>query len=525
MNDTWGTITVVSGSLFVLLAGITALIYWFLQSKMGAQFSSAEQHAQRIIEEANKEAENIRKAAELAAKEEIFQRTKQFEKESQRRRAESERAENRLRNKERTLDQKLDQGERRDKQIAEKERHIDAKLASIEKREAETARIEEQIRRKAEQISGCTEEEAKRFLIESMENEVRQEAAVIIRRVEKETRESAARKARQIITLAIQKCATEQTTESSMSVLSLPSDEMKGRIIGREGRNIRALEAATGVNLIVDDTPEAIVLSCFDPMRREIARLSLEKLLADGRIHPARIEEVVKKTERELLEHLRQEGERVAFSLGVHDLHPELVKLLGRLKFRTSYGQNILMHAQEVAILSGIMAAELGADTPLAKRAGLLHDIGKALSHEVDGTHALIGADLCRKYGESAPVVHAVAAHHNEEDARTIAAVLVQTADTVSSVRPGARRESIESYVKRLEKLEEIATSFKGVEKSYALQAGREIRIMVEPDAVSDSDAVVLARDVTKRIEKEVEYPGQIKVTVLREKRIVEYAK
>jgi ribonuclease Y len=524
MYDLGTLLTVAAIELVVLVLG-AVMVCVILVKRMGAQVSTAQQLAQQALDEAKREAETIRKAAELEAKEAMFQRTKQFEKEQQRKRSEIDRIEGRMRNKERTLDQKIESFDRREKSIVDKERSLDAKLANVEKRDKQLAEVEEVVRRRAEEISGLTAEEAKRYLLDSLENEVKQEAAAVVRRVENETREIAQRKARQIVTLAIQKCATEQVTESTCSVLTLPSDELKGRIIGREGRNIRALEAATGVNLIVDDTPEAVVLSCFDPLRREIARLSLEKLIGDGRIHPARIEEVVKKTERELLEHIRQEGEQVAFDLGIPDMHPELHKLLGRLKFRTSYGQNILMHVQEVAILCGAMAAEIGADVPLAKRAGLLHDIGKAVSHEIEGTHALVGADLCKKYGESAPVVHAVAAHHNEEEPRTVAAVLVQAADALSASRPGARRESIETYVKRLEKLEEIAGSFPGVEKSYALQAGRELRIMVEPDRIGDNEAALLAREVTKRIETEVQYPGQIKVTVLREKRIVEYAK
>jgi ribonucrease Y len=521
-----GTVVILTSSVALVSTAIGgAVIYLFLTKKMGAQFSTARETAQQVITEAQKEAENIRKAAELEVKEEVFQRTKQFEKDNQRRRNEIDRIEHRLKNKERTLDNKIEQYERREKSMADKERSLDSKLNNLDRREQELARLEDEARGKAEEISGLTAEEAKRFLLESLENDIKQESASVIRRIENESREVAAKKARQIITLAIQKCSTEQVTESTCSVLTLPNEDMKGRIIGREGRNIRALEAATGVNLIVDDTPEAVVLSCFDPLRREVARLSLEKLMGDGRIHPARIEEVVKKTERELLEHLRQEGEQVVFELGLHELHPELIKLLGKLKFRTSYGQNILAHVQEVAWLCATMANELGADVQVAKRAGLLHDVGKAVSHEMEGTHALIGAELCRKYGESAPVVHAIAAHHNEEEPRTIVAVLVQAADAISAARPGARRESLESYIKRLEKLEEIAGSFQGVEKSYALQAGREVRIMVEPERVNDNEAAVLAREVTKRIESELQYPGQIKVTVLREKRIVEYAK
>ncbi len=522
--ETGVIITVVAVNLLILLISIAA-IYWVLKKRNEDLISSAERTAQEIQKKAEVEADNIRKTAELEANERINQKTRQFEKDNQRRRSEVERIENRLKSKERTLDTKIEQYERRERQIADKERLLEEQLASFTKREIELARLEEQNRSRAEEISGMTAEEAKKMLLESLESTLRQEQAGIIRRVEFETRELAAKKARQIITLAIQKCSSEQVSESTCSVLTLPSEDVKGRIIGREGRNIRALEAATGVNLIIDDTPEAVVLSCFDPLRREIARLSLEKLLADGRIHPARIEEVVKKTEKELLEHLRQEGEQVAFDLGIHDLHPELIKLLGRLKFRTSYGQNILLHVGEVAFLCASMAAEIGADVALAKRAGLLHDIGKAVSHEVQGTHALIGADLCKKYGESAPVVHAIAAHHNEEEPRTLVAILVQAADAISASRPGARRESLESYVKRLEKLEEIANSFPGVEKTYALQAGREVRIMVEPEQINDGEAAALARDVTKRIESELEYPGQIKVTVLREKRIVEYAK
>ncbi|MGI8906891.1 MAG: ribonuclease Y [Candidatus Sumerlaeaceae bacterium] len=522
--DNYWILSVVLANVVILAVCVWAL-FWFLQKRMGTRVSNAERAALDVKAKAELDAETIRKSAELQVKEEILQRTRVFEKDNQRRRVEVERIENRLKNKERVLDNKIEQYERRERQLMDKETALDDRKAAFDKREGDLEQAIGETRRKAEEICGMTVDEAKRVLLESLETEVRQESAGIIRRVENETRETAAKKARQIITLAIQKCSSEQVSESTCSVLTLPSEDVKGRIIGREGRNIRALEAATGVNLIVDDTPEAVVLSCFDPLRREIARLSLEKLLADGRIHPARIEEVVKKTERELLEHLRQEGEQVAFDLGIHDLHPELIKLLGRLKFRTSYGQNILLHVQEVAHLCASMAAELGADATVARRAGLLHDLGKAVSHEMQGTHALIGAELCRKYGESAPVVHAIAAHHNEEEPRTLVAILVQAADAISASRPGARRESLESYVKRLEKLEEIASSFAGVEKSYALQAGREVRIMVEPERINDNEAAVLAREVTKRIEDELEYPGQIKVTVLREKRIVEYAK
>jgi ribonuclease Y len=519
------TILVIAGIVAVAVAIAIIGTYWFLAKRMGVQVSSAQRQAEILIEEAQKQAENIRQAAKLESEKMLLEKKKQMDRDLTRRRLALERTEQRYREKERTLNQKIENLTRREQSIAEKERQLDERLSDVAQREAKLADLEAAVRHKAEEISGLTAEEAKRFLLESLEAEVRQEAALVVRRIENETKEQAERKARQIITLAIQRCATDQVSETTCSVLTIPSDEMKGRIIGKEGRNIRALESLTGVNVIVDDTPDAIVVSSFDPMRREIARMALEKLIADGRINPARIEEVVKKTERELMERIRQDGEAAAFEVGVGDLHPELLKLLGRLKYRASYGQNILMHVKEVAILCGLMAAELGGDVQLAKRAGLLHDIGKAVSHEVEGTHALIGADLCRKYGESMPVVHAVAAHHNEEEPRTLVAVLVQAADALSASRPGARREALETYIKRLTKLEEIAQSFEGVEKSYAMQAGRELRIMVEPDRISDAEAALLAREVTKRIESEVEYPGQIKVTVLREKRFVEYAK
>ncbi len=520
-----GLIVAVAGVVAVAILAAIAGTYWFLAKRMGVQISSAQKEAEIILQEAQKQAETIRKAAEVEAKELVFQKTKQAERDLSRKRSDLDRLENRLRNKERTLDSKIENYDQREKTLARKEQELEERLQRINQREAEIAQLELEARQRAEQIAGMTAEEAKCYLLEKLENEVRQEAAAIVRRIENETKEQAERKARQIITLAIQRCSTDLTTETICSTLTLPSEEMKGRIIGREGRNIRAFEAATGVNIIIDDTPDAIVLSCFDPLRREIARQSLEKLIADGRINPARIEEVVRKVEREFMEHLRQEGEQAAFELGIVDLHPELHKLLGRLKYRVSYGQNILLHSIEVAHICAHMAAELGADIQLAKRAGFLHDIGKAVSHEMEGTHALIGADLCKKYGESMPVVHAVAAHHNEEEPRTLAAVLVQVADAVSASRPGARREALEAYVKRLQDLESIASSFPGVEKSYAMLAGRELRIIVNPETISDNEAALLAREVTKRIESEVQYPGQIKVTVLRETRFVEYAK
>jgi ribonuclease Y len=407
----------------------------------------------------------------------------------------------------------------------DKERTLDSKLQSLEHKTKYVDKLKADALRRCEEISGLSAEQAKRMLLESLEGEVKQEAASLIRRIETETREIANKKARQIITLAIQKCATDQVSETTVSVVNLPNDEMKGRIIGREGRNIRALEAATGCNIIVDDTPEAVVLSCFDPLRREVARLALERLISDGRIHPARIEEVVAKAEKQLEDAVRESGEQTAFDLGIHELHPESIKLLGRLKYRTSYGQNVLTHSVEVAHLCETMASELGVDPQLAKRAGLLHDIGKAVSYEMEGTHALIGAEIAKKHNEPPAIVHAIAAHHGEEEFRTIIAVIVQAADAVSAARPGARRETLESYVKRLEKLEEIASSFEGVEKSYAIQAGREIRIIVEPNQLNDNECSKLARDVTKRIESELEYPGQIKITVLRETRVIEFAR
>jgi ribonuclease Y len=481
--------------------------------------------AQRIIDEATKEAERKRKEALIEAKEEFYQRQRQIERELRRRKVEVERQEKKNQLRESQLDKKIELLEKRERSIADKERTLDSKLETVEQKQQEVDRLRGEAVRKCEEISGLTSEEAKRMLLESLENEVRQDAAALIRRVENETREIGQKKARQIITLAIQKCATDQVSETTVSVVNLPNDEMKGRIIGREGRNIRALEAATGCNIIVDDTPEAVVLSCFDPLRREIARLSLERLIGDGRIHPARIEEVVAKAEKDVMEAIREAGEQVAFDLRIHELHPELIKLVGRLKFRTSYGQNVLTHSIEVAHLAEVMASELGVDAQLAKRAGALHDIGKAVSYEMEGTHSLIGAELAKKYNESPAVVHAIAAHHAEENPRTIIAVLVQAADAISASRPGARRETLEAYIQRLEKLESIASSFEGVEKSYAIQAGREIRILVVPDKLNDAECAKLARDVTKKIESGLEYPGQVKVTVVRETRAVEYAR
>lgn len=483
------------------------------------------EESKAILQKAKRDAERTLEESRQRGEEEINRRLRQSDRDLAKRRHEIDRRERKLAQREETLDKKLDLSDQREKdleRIQEKNLRLSQELEK--QREAIRSNYENAVKR-CEEIAGLTADEAKRMLLELLESEVRSESAALVRRIEAETKEQANKKARQIITLAIQKCATEQVSETTVSVVNLPNDEMKGRIIGREGRNIRTLEAATGVNIIVDDTPEAVVLSCFDPLRREIARLSLERLLGDGRIHPGRIEEVVAKVEKEMAEHIREVGEQTVFDLGISNMHPELIKTLGRLKYRTSYGQNILQHSMEVAHLCAHMAGELGVDTQVAKRAGLLHDLGKALSYEMEGTHALIGAELARKCNESPGVVHAIAAHHNEEEPRTIIAVLVQAADAISSSRPGVRRESLENYVKRMQRLESIADSFQGVAKAYAIQAGRELRIMVEPTELNDNEAALLARDVTKKIEQELEYPGQIRVTVCRETRAVEFAK
>jgi ribonuclease Y len=515
---------ILTTAIITLSVGMIGGYVLFLQiSKKKVQ--SAEYKATKILADAEEEAKAKFKEASIEAKEQVFRHKKALEKEITRKRVELERQEKKVQRREDMLDNKFELLDKRERSVTSKEQQIDTKLKKVEDQLKDLDEIRQNQIQRYEEISSMSVEQAKQALLESLENEVKQEAAVVIKRVETETREIAEKKARQIITLAIQRCATDQVSETTVSVVNLPTEEMKGRIIGREGRNIRALEAATGCNIIVDDTPEAVVLSCFDPLRREVARLSLQKLISDGRIHPARIEEIVEKTEKELLEHITEVGEQAAFDLGVHGLHPELIKLLGRLKYRTSYGQKVLQHVVEVAHLCKVMASELSVDEQLAKRAGLLHDIGKAVSYEMEGTHAMIGAELAKKYNEPPAIVHAIAAHHGEEELRTIIAVLVQASDAISAARPGARRETLESYIKRLEKLEEIAGSFEGVEKSFAIQAGREIRIMVEPDKLNDTECVKLARDVTKKIEEDLEYPGQIKVTVLRETRAVEYAR
>ena len=483
-----------------------------------AEVGGAEEEAKRILNDAYKAAENKKREVLLEAKEENHKLRAELDKETKERRNELSRQERRIQQKEEQLDKKTENLEKKEEAIANKK-------AEIEKVKQKIDELHDKELEHLERISGLSTAEAKEFLLKRVETEIRHEAALMIKEVEEKAKDEADKKAKNIIGCAIQKCAADHVAETTVSVVPLPNDEMKGRIIGREGRNIRALETLTGIDLIIDDTPEAVILSGFDPIRREVARLALEKLITDGRIHPARIEETVEKARKEVDAIIKQEGEQATFDTGVHGLHPEIIKLLGKLRFRTSYGQNVLKHSIEVSHLAGLMAGELGADIHLAKRAGLLHDIGKAVDHEMEGSHVTIGADLAKKYGEGFDVVHAIMAHHGDVDAETLIASLVQAADAISAARPGARRENLETYIKRLEKLEEIANSFDGVDKSFAIQAGREIRIMVKPDNVNDENMIVVARDIVKKIETELEYPGQIKVNVIRETRAVDYAK
>jgi len=508
------------GSAFFFLLGY--LIRKFLAAK---RLKSAEKEAKIILEQSKKEVENRRREIEIEAKDLIHKMRSDFEKETRDRRIELNNLEKRLVQKEENLDRKVDLLDRKEKSISEKEKGIVEKERQIGVRKKELVSLIEEEKRMLQRIAGLNKEDAKKILLKRIENDVKDEAAIIIRKVGEETKLKADKEARKIIGLAIQRCAADHTVETTVSVVHLPSDDMKGRIIGREGRNIRALEIATGVDVIVDDTPEAVILSGFDVVKREIARIALGRLIEDGRIHPGRIEEVVEKVKKEMAETIREAGEEAAFDVNIRALHPEIIKLLGRLKYRTSYGQNVLQHSKEVAFIMGIMASELKKDFNLARRIGLLHDIGKAVSHEVEGTHAKIGSDLARKYNETETIIHAIEAHHQDIEAKTLLAVLVQAADAVSATRPGARRETLETYVKRLEKLESMADSFKGVEKAYAIQAGREIRVIVRPNMINDAQSVTLARDITKRIEEGMDYPGQIKVTVIRETRAIDYAK
>ncbi|WP_026485721.1 ribonuclease Y [Caldanaerobius polysaccharolyticus] len=503
-----------------VVAGLIGVIlgYYIRKNIAESKIKSAEEEARRIIEETEKNAQARQREMLLEAKEEIHRQRSELEREIRDRRAELQRLEKRLIQREEALDKKNSQLELKDDALNKKAKEIQMLQQEIE--QLYKKEIQE-----LERISQLTIDEAKNLLLKEIENDVKHDAAIMIKEIEQKAKEEAEKKAREIITSAIQRCAADHAAETTVSVVNLPNDEMKGRIIGREGRNIRTLETLTGIDLIIDDTPEAVILSGFDPIRREIARIALEKLIVDGRIHPARIEEMVEKAKKEIEITIREEGEQAVFEVGLHGVHPELVKLLGKLKYRTSYGQNVLRHSIEVAQLAGLMAAELGVDVSLAKRAGLLHDIGKAVDHEMEGSHVALSTELAKRYHESPGVIHAIEAHHNDVEPKTIEAVLVQAADAISAARPGARRETLEAYIKRLEKLEEIANSFPGVDKAYAIQAGREIRIIVKPEEVDDNMVVLIARDVVKKIESELEYPGQIKVNVIREVRAIEYAK
>ncbi len=507
----------------VVAIAVTAIVVYFVTSAYHkkvteAKIGNAEEKAREIIDEAVKTAETKKGEAMLEAKEESIRVKNDLDKEVKERRAEIQRSERRVVQKEENLDKKLESIERREAGFAAKEEEIN-------KQKAQVAKLNEERLQELERISGLTSEQAKEYLLKTVEEDVKLDTAKLIKEMEHRAKEEADKKAKEYVVTAIQKCAADHVAETTISVVQLPNDEMKGRIIGREGRNIRTLETLTGVDLIIDDTPEAVILSGFDPIRREVARIALEKLIVDGRIHPARIEEMVEKAQKEVETMIREEGEAATLEVGVHGIHPELVRLLGRMKFRTSYGQNALKHSIEVAQLSGLLAAEIGVDVRTAKRAGLLHDIGKSVDHDMEGSHIQIGVDLCRKYKESPIIINAVEAHHGDVEPESLIACIVQAADTISAARPGARRETLETYSNRLKQLEDISNGFKGVEKSFAIQAGREIRVMVVPEQVSDADMVLMARDISKKIEAEMEYPGQIKVNVIRESRVTDYAK
>ena len=503
---------IVGGVIFFIL-GVT-----YRKKVAEKEIGSAEEEAKRIINEAIKGGENKKREMLLEAKEEIHKTRTEQERENKERRNELQKQERRLQQKEESLDKKLDIHEKKEEELAKK-------VAAVQKQQDEVALIKKGQLEMLEKISGMTQEEAKTYLLNNVESEVRHETAMKIKEIEAQLKDEAEQKAREIITTAIQRCAADHAAEATVSVVPLPNDEMKGRIIGREGRNIRTLETITGVDLIIDDTPEAITVSSFDPVRREVARLALEKLIADGRIHPTRIEDMVEKARREVDHTIKLEGERATFETGIHNLHPELIKLLGRQKYRTSYGQNVLNHSIEVAHIAGLLASELGVDVTLAKRAGLLHDLGKSVDHEMEGSHVQLGVELARKYKENPIVINAIEAHHGDVEPQSIVACLVQAADAISAARPGARRENVENYIRRLEKLEELTNSFPGVDKSYAIQAGREVRIMVKPEEVSEDSMILLAHDLARKIESELEYPGQIKFNVIRETKAVDYAK
>ena len=507
---------------FVTLV-IVAPITWVVSSKAinksnDEKIGNANERAREIIDEALKAAETKKKEALLEVKEESLKTKNELEKETKERRAEIQKYEKRVLSKEETLDRKIEAVEKRDLGITRKEEELGKQRQKVDE-------LEKKRQQELERISGLTSEQAKEYLLKTVEDEVKHDTAVMVKTLESRAKEEADKKAKELVVNAIQRCAADHVAETTISVVQLPNDEMKGRIIGREGRNIRTLETLTGVELIIDDTPEAVVLSGFDPIRREIARIALEKLILDGRIHPARIEEMVEKAQKEVETLIKEEGEAATLEVGVHGIHPELVRLLGKLRYRTSYGQNVLKHSIEVAQITGLLASELGLDVKMAKRAGLLHDIGKAVDHEMEGSHIQLGVDLCRRYKESALVINAVEAHHGDVEPESLIACLVQAADTISAARPGARRETLETYTNRLKQLEDITNGFKGVEKSFAIQAGREVRVMVVPEVISDSDMVLLARDISKQIENQMEYPGQIKVSIVRESRAVDYAK
>ncbi len=502
---------------------VTAIVVWFVastyqQNSANSKISNAEEKARVIIDDAVKTAEAKKRESMLEIKEESIKAKNDMDKEIKERRNEISRNERRVVQKEENLDKKLEAIEKREAGFAVKEEEL-------KKQKIEISKLNEQRLQELERISGLTSEQAKEYLLKTIEEDVKLDTAKMIKEMENKAKEEANRKAKDYVVTAIQKCAADHVSETTISVIALPNDEMKGRIIGREGRNIRTLETMTGVDLIIDDTPEAVILSSFDPIRREVARIALEKLIVDGRIHPARIEEMVEKAQKEVETMIREEGEAATLEVGIHGIHPELVRLLGKMKFRTSYGQNALKHSIEVAQLTGLLAAEIGEDVRMAKRAGLLHDIGKSVDHDMEGSHVQLGAELCKKYKESALVINAVESHHGDVEPESLIACLVQAADTISAARPGARRETLETYSNRLQQLEDITNGYKGVEKSYAIQAGREIRIMVVPEQISDADMVLMARDISKQIESELEYPGQIKVSVIRESRVIDYAK